>query len=695
MSNKSRQRSLILILLLGLFVGVTAVTAASLLRTPHALIVVNTTDDELNSDGDCALREAIQAANTNTAVDACPAGGVISTTINLPVGTYPLAIPGAGEDLNATGDLDILADVAIVGAGADETTIHANGLDRALDIFTGVTAEISGLAVTGGSATYGGGIYSTGTLDLRDCRISHNATTFSGGGIASDSGHLNLTNCEISQNNAANGGGLSLWDNVTTISHATIQENAALSTDYGDGGGISNLAYTANATLTISDSRVISNTAHNGGGGIANSVNTGRTATLTLDRVIVNGNAAVVGGDYLRGLGGGIHNAVLVGASSGAGIVTVRDSVISGNTATNGGGIGSTPTSATGFVTMQVMVENSVVSHNTAGGSGMMVGNGGGILNLDGSLTVINSTLSGNQALGSGSAFSGLGGGVLAGSQSLPATTTLVATTISENAAVSGVGGVANVNLGGSTTLQFKNNLIAANVALNCFNNSGVMTSLGYNLESENTCGFNQATDLPNTAPLLGPSGGVDNTFTYPLLSGSPAIDAGACTDHADNPLLADQRGVARPQGDGCDIGAYEAAAELSLTKEVAVEGSVTAVTPGALVTYTLTLTLSNSGVVTAVTVLLTDSLPLEMNFVEWVTQPDGADVNEYDITWSGDVAVGESVVVAFTAVHVGAAGETVTNTAQFSHSSGSGAASASFTVAPRFYLYLPLVTSE
>ncbi len=39
-----------------------------------AIIVVNTLADELNNDGDCSLREAIQAANTNTAVDACNAG---------------------------------------------------------------------------------------------------------------------------------------------------------------------------------------------------------------------------------------------------------------------------------------------------------------------------------------------------------------------------------------------------------------------------------------------------------------------------------------------------------------------------------------------------------------------------------------------------------------------------------------------
>lgn len=37
----------------------------------NATINVNTTDDELNNDGDCSLREAIRAANTDTAVDAC------------------------------------------------------------------------------------------------------------------------------------------------------------------------------------------------------------------------------------------------------------------------------------------------------------------------------------------------------------------------------------------------------------------------------------------------------------------------------------------------------------------------------------------------------------------------------------------------------------------------------------------------
>ena len=75
-------------------------------------ITVTTTQDELNDDGDCSLREAIQAANTDTEVDECPAGDG-ADTISLPSGTYFLSLPGADEDDNATGDLDITEELII------------------------------------------------------------------------------------------------------------------------------------------------------------------------------------------------------------------------------------------------------------------------------------------------------------------------------------------------------------------------------------------------------------------------------------------------------------------------------------------------------------------------------------------------------------------------------------------------------
>ncbi|MEZ4730031.1 MAG: choice-of-anchor Q domain-containing protein [Caldilineaceae bacterium] len=75
---------------------------------------------------------------------------------------------------------------------------------------------------------------------------------------------------------------------------------------------------------------------------------------------------------------------------------------------------------------------------------------------------------------------------------------------------------------------------------------------------SDSSCPFvAPAANLLNTTPPLWPlqlNGGA--TPTHALLSGSPAIDA------ANNAFCtpADQRGVARPQGPGCDIGAFEAA---------------------------------------------------------------------------------------------------------------------------------------
>jgi hypothetical protein len=136
--------------------------------------------------------------------------------------------------------------------------------------------------------------------------------------------------------------------------------------------------------------------------------------------------------------------------------------------------------------------------------------------------------------------------------------------TIANNSAGSDLnafgGGFAN--FGPPQTAIFKNTIVANNTAgapgtNNCYNGpGGVIISLGHNLDSENTCQFNQTTDLINTDPLLGPlqdNGGP--TFTHALLEGSPAIDAG---DNNGAPAT-DQRGITRPQGIYVDIGAYEA----------------------------------------------------------------------------------------------------------------------------------------
>jgi hypothetical protein len=217
-------------------------------------------------------------------------------------------------------------------------------------------------------------------------------------------------------------------------------------------------------------------------------------------------------------------------------------------------------------------------------------GNGGGIMNINGSVALVNSTVGGNLADGDPTQSSGLGGGVANVAGGLPTSVVITNTTIVDNAAGAG-GGLANAYLPpvpgyGPASVTLKSSLIARNNdlagATGCLNNPGVgaaaITSNGYNLEDSVTCGFAQPTDLPNTDPLLGPlenNGGRTETFALP--ANSPAVDAGSCPGFS-----ADQRGKLRPvdastvanaaAGDGCDIGAYEAQFELVFTKTVGLD---------------------------------------------------------------------------------------------------------------------------
>ena len=117
-------------------------------------------------------------------------------------------------------------------------------------------------------------------------------------------------------------------------------------------------------------------------------------------------------------------------------------------------------------------------------------------------------------------------------------------------------GGVCNA--GGSTWPL--NTLVALNSG-NAQDVSGVFLSLGCNLiGAASSSGFVAPGDRVGSAasPIdpklasLADNGGP--TMTMALLSGSPAIDAGTS---AGAPTT-DQRGIARPQGRGVDIGAYE-----------------------------------------------------------------------------------------------------------------------------------------
>jgi hypothetical protein len=107
-------------------------------------------------------------------------------------------------------------------------------------------------------------------------------------------------------------------------------------------------------------------------------------------------------------------------------------------------------------------------------------------------------------------------------------------------------------------TLTLTNTIITGNQWYACekfaSGTTGNVVSGGNNLVQDDSCNP-VGSDLIVGDALLGPL--ADNggpTLTHALLSGSPALDA---ADPAACPAT-DQRGVARPQGAGCDVGAFE-----------------------------------------------------------------------------------------------------------------------------------------
>jgi predicted outer membrane repeat protein len=161
---------------------------------------------------------------------------------------------------------------------------------------------------------------------------------------------------------------------------------------------------------------------------------------------------------------------------------------------------------------------------------------GGGIFNA-GALSLANITISGNVST------SGSGGGIYSARTSV-----LTYTTVASNTAASGGGGIHWAN----GTALLNNTIVANNGTANC---SGALTSNGHNLDSDDTCSLTSTTDITSTNPLLGPLTYDRGTWVHPLLDGSPAINAGDCVPAV---TTVDQRGVTRPEGGACDIGAYE-----------------------------------------------------------------------------------------------------------------------------------------
>jgi CSLREA domain-containing protein len=239
-------------------------------------------------------------------------------------------------------------------------------------------------------------------------------------------------------------------------------------------------------------------------------VSSGAVLTL-LNLTVANG--------YSSGVGGGLRN--------DGGQVTITHSTFKGNIADQGGGIYNNSSSIL-TVTGSSFVDNYVGA-----------GYGGGILTNSATATITNSTFSNNFASLEGGGIDNIGTGTL----------TLTNSTFSGNQSPTSGNGGGIYNHG---TLHFKNTILANSVSSSdCYNAGAIGANLN-NLVEDGSCSASLSGD-PNLGSLTG------SPAYFPLNAGSTAIGTGDNTTCAAAPVNGvDQRGIPRPQGTHCDIGAYE-----------------------------------------------------------------------------------------------------------------------------------------
>ena len=395
----------------------------------------------------------------------------------------------------------------------------------------------------------------TGFLLIKDVTLTRGGNDGPGAAVTTR-GEIVVMDSTVHENLAEEPGGGIFSQRKATVIRSVITGNLA----NDDGGGV----YARRGGIQVFDSILSDNLVDGSGGAL------GSTGDILVVRSHVDGNTT-------DGDGGAIY-------TDEDGDVTVIDSTVDGNTADGPGG-------AIFTLEGDVTIVNSTVNGNRADDRG-------GAISGEADVTVINSTIARNAA------FAHVGGGIWARSDLF-----VTNSTISHNYAEGEGGGVLAAGLVGLAYSTVADNVapVAANVGagsgLRAFGsivgppdpepvggqiqpigpNCRVSSpeSFGYNFVSDASCGLDGPSDViggdPMLAPHLAENGGRGET-RLPL-PGSPVLDripAGVCDftpfgydlegeQHLDQfgidpiaPVTTDQRGVARPVGEGCDVGSVE-----------------------------------------------------------------------------------------------------------------------------------------
>lgn len=338
---------------------------------------------------------------------------------------------------------------------------------------------------------------------------------------------------------------------ITDCTEAAFDQALA---DIDDGGTIT-FDCPAGTTIVIDAEKVIAKTVTIDGAGDVTFDGEGevRLFHVQQDGDLTLENLSLTGG-FDTDVGGAVYN---------EGLLRVHNSSIIGNTAwTLGGAI---------FSSGNIYIVDSTISGN----GGVPIAGGALLLTETGTGTVLNSTFSGNTAAHVAGAVANYGNltivnSTFAGNETRwdnpstivngsRASTRIINSTIA-GGGPSGGASTAIKNGGGDLTIT--GSIVVDNQGDNC---AGTITTGGYNLSDDTSCGFTDTGDLQgaDVDALLGDL--LDNggpTITMLPAPGSPAIDrvpTAICTDLLDEfGAPADQRGEVRPTGSGCDSGSVE-----------------------------------------------------------------------------------------------------------------------------------------
>ncbi len=446
-----------------------------------------------------------------------------------------------------SGEIAVDKALTIQGPGEENLTIASHGNPDRVFHFTTGSSSVSSLTIQDGYTLVmnNGGCILTelGAPLILDSMTFKNCVAFqSEGGAVFVQDDLTVTDSTFDQNEADIGGAIGedayhLGSPIhVSLNNITFSNNSGI-----EGGAL----FAQGGTVTVNNSLFILNT-----GGIGSAIAT------------VSGELTLTSTTLSSGTGMGIF------ASDST--LTFTDIAMAGNIGSTGGAM---------YVevydpSVTIHITRATISNNTANDGGSA---GGGIYfyGPDLSATLTNVTLAENHAP------NGSGGGI----EVDDSTVNLNNVTLAGNTALNNGGGIL---IEGSGNVNVQNSIIANNAASTGPDCDGNLTSQDYNLIEDITgCSVTGTTthNIIGEDPQLGPlqnNGGPYNTMALAVTS--PALNtANPATPGSDSTACAtnDERGVLRPQGTACDMGAFELASGLislsSSTYSVAQDaGSVT-----------------------------------------------------------------------------------------------------------------------